>query len=73
MTHRIVELLLRLGVNRELAITGGQSKNVGLVKRIGKELGITPLAWKEIDPQIAGGIGAALFARAILEKSRKGK
>ena len=73
MGHRVVELLLRLGVEKEFAITGGQSKNIGLSRRIEKELGITPLSWKEIDPQIAGAIGAALYARAILEKSKKGK
>jgi activator of 2-hydroxyglutaryl-CoA dehydratase len=73
MAHRVIELLLRLGVEKEFAITGGQSKNIGLVKRMEKELGVTPLPWKEIDPQIAGGIGAALFARAIAEKAAKGK
>ncbi|MDY6855983.1 MAG: benzoyl-CoA reductase, bzd-type, subunit Q [Thermodesulfobacteriota bacterium] len=73
MAHRVVELLLRIGIEKELAITGGQSKNIGLVKRIEKELGIAPLSWKEIDPQIAGAIGAALFGRAIVEKSHKGK
>jgi bzd-type benzoyl-CoA reductase Q subunit len=73
MAHRVTELLDRLGVEKEFAITGGQSKNIGLVKRLEKDVGITPLPWKEIDPQIAGGIGAALFGRAIVEKSAKGK
>jgi bzd-type benzoyl-CoA reductase Q subunit len=72
MAHRIVELLLRLGVEKDLAITGGQAKNIGVVQRIERELGMETLRWKDIDPQLAGGIGAALFARAIVEKSRKG-
>lgn len=72
MAHRIVELLLRLEVAKDFAITGGQAKNIGVVQRIERELGIEALKWQDIDPQLAGGIGAALFARAIVEKSRKG-
>jgi bzd-type benzoyl-CoA reductase Q subunit len=71
MAHRIVELLMRLGVEREFAITGGQVKNVGVVKRIERELGFEALKWADIDPQLAGGIGAALFAKAIVEKERQ--
>jgi len=70
MAHRIVGLLRRLGVERDFAITGGQVKNIGVVKRIETELGIEALKQAEIDPQIAGGIGAALFAKAIVEKSK---
>ena len=71
MAHRIVELLLRLGVEKEFAITGGQAKNIGTTRRIEQELGIKALQWSEVDPQLAGAIGAALFAKAIVEKSRK--
>ena len=69
MANRIVELLLRLDVEREFAITGGQVKNIGVVKRVENSLGFEALKWSDIDPQIAGGIGAALFAKAIAEKS----
>jgi len=72
MARRITELINRLGIEKEFAITGGQAKNIGVVSRIEKEIGIKALPWKEVDPQIAGGIGAALFAKAIVEKSRKG-
>lgn len=72
MAKRITELIERLGVEKEFAITGGQAKNIGVVSRIEKELGIKALPWKDVDPQIAGGIGAALFAKAIVEKSSKG-
>ena len=71
MANRIVELLMRLGMEKEFAITGGQVKNVGVVRRLEKVLDIEALKWAEIDPQLAGGIGAALFAKAIIEKSRK--
>jgi len=72
MAHRVFSLLERLGVEKEFAITGGISKNKGIVQRLEKELGIKPLTPKH-DPQIAGGVGAALFAKSLIEKQRKGK
>jgi benzoyl-CoA reductase subunit A len=71
MANKLYELLMRLGIERELAITGGQAKNQGVVKRLEKLLGFEFLKWTEIDPQIAGGIGGALFAKAIIEKSKE--
>jgi bzd-type benzoyl-CoA reductase Q subunit len=67
MAHRVVNLLERVGMEEDFAITGGISKNVGIVSRITKQLGITPLE-TEYDAQIAGAIGAALFAQALLLK-----
>ena len=70
MAHRVVSLLQRVGVEKEFAITGGISKNVGVVKRIEKELGLEALK-PDVDTQIAGAIGAALFAKAFLAKGGK--
>ncbi len=70
MSHRVFSLLERLGVEKEFAITGGIAKNVGIVKRLTKELGMVPLTPK-VDPQIAGGVGASLFAKSLVEKKRK--
>ncbi len=69
MAHRVVTLLERIGVEKEFAITGGIAKNRGVVQRIEKELKVKALVptW---DTQIAGALGAALFACALLEKSR---
>lgn len=73
--RRVVSLLIRLGVEEELAITGGISKNVGIVSRIEKELGIKALKprsdVKASDPQIAGAIGAGLLAMGLLLKANK--
>ncbi len=69
MAHRVVTLLERIGVEEDFAITGGISKNIGVVKRLEDELGINSLA-TEYDPQIAGAIGAALFAQALMKKER---
>lgn len=69
MAHRVVTLLERIGVEKDFAITGGISKNIGVVKRLEDELGVNSLA-TEYDPQIAGAIGAALFAEALVKKER---
>ena len=71
MAHRIVTLLERIGVEKDFAITGGIAKNIGVVNRLEDEIGIKILEPK-MDTQIAGGIGAALFAKALVEKQRKG-
>jgi bzd-type benzoyl-CoA reductase Q subunit len=76
MAMRMVELLQRLGVERELVITGGQSKNVGIVARVSKLLGIQPLPKPTkpgYDPVAAGAIGAALFAKALYERELKAR
>ncbi len=70
MAHRVVSLLQRVGVEKEFAITGGISKNPGVVKRIERELGLEALH-PNIDAQIAGAIGAALFGKAFLAKGGK--
>lgn len=49
-------------VEQDLAITGGVAKNNGIVSRIERELGLEALPVKKGDPQIAGAVGAALFA-----------
>lgn len=70
MAHRVVELLERIGIEKDFAITGGIAKNIGVVKRLEKEIGIKALPPKH-DTQIAGALGAALFAKALVEKGKK--
>jgi bzd-type benzoyl-CoA reductase Q subunit len=81
MAHRIVELLNRLGVEKDFCITGGIAKNEGIVRRIEDEIGIKTIdrVWYNpeyraknypLDTQIAGGVGAALFAYALLERGK---
>ncbi len=70
MAHRIVSLLERIGVEKEFAITGGIAKNVGIVNRVAKELNVEPLK-TDMDTQIAGALGAALFAKALYQKGLK--
>jgi bzd-type benzoyl-CoA reductase Q subunit len=72
MAHRVVELLERIGMEEKFAITGGIAKNSGIVKRIEKEINMKALP-PTLDTQIAGALGAALFAKALVEKERKKK
>ena len=76
MAVRMANLINRVGLERELVITGGQSKNIGIVSRIEVVLGVKCLPmpnWREsgLDPMVAGALGAALFAKALYEKSQK--
>jgi len=70
MSRRIVDLLERIGVEKDFAITGGIAKNIGIVKRIEEAINIKALEPK-YDTQIAGALGAALFAKALWEKTKK--
>jgi len=76
MAIRMSNLVNRVGLEKEFVITGGQSKNSGIVKRIENVLNVKTLPspdWKtgELDPMIAGAIGAALFAKALYLKNQK--
>lgn len=70
MAHRVLSLLERIGVEKEFAITGGIAKNPGVVRRMEVEMGIEALK-PNFDTQIAGAVGAAIFAKALVEKGGK--
>jgi len=67
MSDRIVDLLTRVGIEKDFVTTGGVAKNIGIVQRLERLIGIKPLVPK-IDPILAGAMGAALFAKALYEK-----
>jgi bzd-type benzoyl-CoA reductase Q subunit len=69
MARRVAELLERVGVERDFAITGGIAKNPGVVKRLEAEIGIEALE-ATFDTQIAGAVGGALFGKTLVEKAR---
>ncbi len=72
MAHRVCTLLERIGVEKDFAITGGIAKNIGVVSRLEKELGLKALLAK-YDTQLAGGIGAALFSKGLVEREQAAK
>jgi benzoyl-CoA reductase subunit A len=69
MAQRIASLIQSIGVEMEFAVTGGMAKNRGVVERLVKLIGLTPMTttW---DTQIAGAVGAALFGHALVQKGR---
>jgi len=54
-------LLRRISIEKDFSITGGISKNKGMVAKLAEKVGLEPLLCE--DPQLVGAIGAALFAR----------
>ena len=77
MAVRMANLINRVGLEKELVITGGQSKNIGIVSRIEENLGVKTLPspkWRKngLDPMVAGAIGAALLGRALYLKAQSG-
>jgi bzd-type benzoyl-CoA reductase Q subunit len=76
MATRMSELIEKVGCEKDFVITGGQSKNIGLVHRVENILGVKRLPVPDLDesgrdPASAGAIGAALFAKALHEKAQK--
>lgn len=70
MADRVCAQVKEVGVEPEFVITGGIAKNRGVVERLEKGLGVKCLK-TDIDYQLAGAIGAALFAKTLYEKSQK--
>ncbi len=74
MAERVSSLIDRIGIERDFFITGGIAKNAGVVRRIERITGVEALKLPEgsnLDPQVAGALGAALFAHALLKKEQK--
>jgi benzoyl-CoA reductase subunit A len=69
VADRVKSLIRIVGVQEDFVISGGISKNIGVVRRIEQKLGVQSHICFE--PQIVGAVGAALFARDLLEKRRK--
>jgi len=71
ISDRIVAMLRQVGIEGEVTLTGGITKNVGMVKalekKIGKHLNVSP------DSEYAGAIGACLLVQRRLKKLEQQK
>ena len=69
MASRIASMAARVEIRPKIVLTGGVSKNIGLVRaledRLGQKLEVPPQA------QIAGALGAALMAVKTLDVGRQ--
>jgi NAD-dependent dihydropyrimidine dehydrogenase PreA subunit len=65
IASRCLNLLKRVTIQKDFSISGGISKNKGMVAKIKEKIGLEPLLSE--DPQIIGALGAALFAEERLK------
>lgn len=61
MVGRIMAILKRIGIERELALVGGVAKNAGLIRMLEEALGFKVIVPEE--PQTVAALGAAIIAR----------
>ncbi|MBE0414929.1 MAG: 2-hydroxyglutaryl-CoA dehydratase [Dehalococcoidia bacterium] len=61
VVDRILEIASRVGIEKDVVITGGVAKNTAIIKELGERMGLPMMLPKE--PQIVGALGAALIAR----------
>jgi (R)-2-hydroxyacyl-CoA dehydratese activating ATPase len=66
MASRVSTLVNSIGIEREVCMTGGVAKNSGVVSSLEKTLGIHIKKIRRDDPQLAGAIGAAIYAKTLL-------
>ena len=66
MSHRVAIMGKSVGYREEVVFTGGVAMNVGIKKALEDEIGL-PLQVDD-EPQIMGALGAAILAKANLEK-----
>ncbi|MFC1534850.1 acyl-CoA dehydratase activase [Thermodesulfobacteriota bacterium] len=67
LAERIQRLIKRVGIVEDFSISGGIAKNIGVVERLERDLGVK--AHIAPEPQIIGALGAALFAQKLVEKA----
>ena len=63
MASRVAILVNSIGIEPEICMTGGVAKNRGVKDALEKIIGHRIQTARKADPQLAGAIGAALFAR----------
>jgi len=69
LASRIYEMANRLKLEKDIAITGGGAKNIGLVRALESKLGYPVLI--PPNPLITGAIGAALLGKDIAQQRTK--
>jgi predicted CoA-substrate-specific enzyme activase len=66
VVSRLMSMAKRIGISREVTITGGVALNLGLVKALETELGFNVLVGAR--PQLTAAFGAAVLAQESIEK-----
>lgn len=63
MAGRVAIIANSVGREKDVCMTGGVAKNLGVVSALEKLLGVKIKRLRKADPQLAGAIGAAVLAR----------
>jgi len=71
VARRVAALAGTVPLRGEFCITGGVSKNAGVVRHLERRLGVK-FRSLHTDPQLTGALGAALAAREALAAGKKG-
>lgn len=66
LAKRAASMAKSIGVKEDVVMTGGVAKNSGVFRAISEVLGVPLKTLGNVDPQIVGAIGAALYAREKL-------
>jgi len=69
MVSRVMGLLKRLGIEKEVAVVGGVARNKGLIAILEAELGFRVLVPE--NPEMAAAMGAAVLAKESIDKGLK--
>jgi predicted CoA-substrate-specific enzyme activase len=69
MVSRVMGLLKRLGIEKDVAVVGGVARNKGLVAILERELGFDVLVPE--NPEMVAALGAAILARESIDKGLK--
>jgi activator of 2-hydroxyglutaryl-CoA dehydratase len=68
MAERISKMAKKVGVRLQVTVTGGVAKNTAVVSNLRDVLEVDIVELADVDPQIVGALGAALFARERRER-----
>lgn len=72
VASRVAALVKRVGIVQDVVVTGGVAKNAGIIDALERTLGIKLKTFADgIDPQIVGGVGAAVIAKEIYQRRKK--
>ena len=63
---RVVNLVRTLGIQKDVVVTGGGAKNIGLVRAVEAQVGFPVLVPEE--PLLTGALGAALLGKDFLDR-----
>ena len=67
MAERVINLAEKVGLEEDIAVSGGVAKNVGVVANMERLIGVKFKKFP-VDPQIVGALGAALIAQRMSKK-----